>query len=104
MQDFLRGKVYPAFMNIENPKTFDAKGKDGWAGWHELKQDVGYDVKSGTEAIEAITGNNSTAVMSESYNGIIAEYEITSSVLAVDDLNSVNLAREVFTDYSSFFC
>ena len=91
-------------MNIENPKTLDAKGKDGWAGWHELKQDVGYDFKSGTEAIEAITGNNSTAVMSESYNGIIAEYEITSSVLAVDDLNSVNLAREVFTDYSSFFC
>lgn len=65
-------RIYSVFLNLRNPKEFDAKGKDGWSGWHELKQDVGYDIKSGTEAIEAISGNNKAAIMNETYDGIIA--------------------------------
>ena len=67
-----RPRIYLVFLNIRNPKEFDAKEQDGWHGWHELKQDVGYDIKSGTEAIEAISGNNKAAIMDETYDGIIA--------------------------------
>ena len=84
------GKVYPCFLNIETPKEFDAKHQDGWAGWHELRQDVGYDVKRGTQAIEAITGNNKSAVMDEQYDGIIAH--------DIMDIHSSELKEELFGD------
>ena len=84
------GKVYTCFLNIESPKEFDAKHQDGWAGWHELKQDVGYDVKRGTDAIEAITGNNKSAVMDEQYDGIIAH--------DIMDIHSNELKEELFGD------
>ena len=66
-------RVYEVFLNIKQPKVFDAEGKDGWNGWHKLKQDVGYDIKYGTEAIEAIAGHNRAARMDQSYDGIIAK-------------------------------
>lgn len=65
-------KVYEVFLNIRNPKEFDAERSDGYRGWHKLKQDVGYDIKTGVEAIEAIAGHNNAARMSEKYDGIIA--------------------------------
>jgi hypothetical protein len=34
-------KVYEVFLNIRNPKEFDAERSDGYKGWHKLKQDVG---------------------------------------------------------------
>lgn len=66
------GKIYACYLNVEHPKEFDAEGADGWSGWNKLTQDVGYDVKKGHEAIEAIAGKNSAAVMDETYDGIIA--------------------------------
>lgn len=86
LRDILKGKVYRVFLNIENPKTFDAKGKDGWAGWFELKQDVGYDIKKGTDAIEAIAGHNSAAVMPEKYDGIIAK-NIADVIVGEEELS-----------------
>lgn len=65
-------KVYEVFLNIRNPKEFDAERSDGYRGWHKLKQDVGYDIKTGVEAVEAVAGHNSAARMSEKYDGIIA--------------------------------
>ena len=65
-------KVYEVFLNIRNPKEFDAEKNNGYKGWHKLKQDVGYDIKTGVEAVEAIAGHNSAARMSEKYDGIIA--------------------------------
>ena len=65
-------KVYEVFLNIRNPKEFDAEKNNGYKGWHKLKQDVGYDIKTGVEAVEAIAGHNSAAIMSEKYDGIIA--------------------------------
>ena len=66
-------KVYEVFLNIRKPKVFDAERSNGYKGWHKLKQDVGYDIKSGVEAVEAIAGHNSAARMSEKYDGIIAK-------------------------------
>ncbi len=68
-----RPKVYEVFLNIRNPKVFDAEQSNGWDGWHKLKQDVGYDIKYGVEAIEAIAGHNSAARMDQKYDGIIAK-------------------------------
>ena len=65
-------KVYEVFLNIRHPKEFDAEKNNGYKGWHKLKQDVGYDIKTGVEAVEAIAGHNSAARMSEKYDGIIA--------------------------------
>ena len=79
-------KVYEVFLNIRKPKVFDADKSNGWDGWHKLKQDVGYDIKSGVEAIEAIAGHNRAARMNEQYDGIIAKNMADVHSDATEDL------------------
>jgi hypothetical protein len=73
LEESQKPRVYEVFLNIRKPKVFDAGRSNGWDGWHKLKQDVGYDIKSGVEAIEAISGHNRAARMNETYDGIIAK-------------------------------
>lgn len=67
----LIGGVYQSYLKMENPYIFDARGKDGYYGWQELKIDVGYKIAIGTDAIEAISGNND--YYDSNYDGIIAK-------------------------------
>ena len=73
LEESQKPKVYEVFLNIRNPKVFDAEMSNGYRGWHKLKQDVGYDIKYGHEAIEALAGHNSAAIMDQKYDGIIAK-------------------------------
>lgn len=71
LKNKLRGGVYQTYLKILNPFIFDAKGKDGYDGWKELKVNVGYKTAIGIDAIEAISGNNS--MYNSTYDGIIAK-------------------------------
>ncbi len=86
LEESQKPKVYEVFLNIRKPKVFDAERSNGWDGWHKLKQDVGYDIKSGVEAIEAIAGHNSAARMNEQYDGIIAKNMADVHSDATEDL------------------
>lgn len=67
----LQGGVYQTYLKMENPYIFDAKGKDGYNGWKELKINIGYKTAVGIDAIEAISGNND--MYKSNYDGIIAK-------------------------------
>lgn len=67
----LQGGVYQTYLKMENPYIFDAKGKDGYNGWQELKINIGYKTAVGVDAIEAISGNND--MYKSNYDGIIAK-------------------------------
>lgn len=67
----LRGGVYQTYLKMENPYIFDAKGKDGYYGWQDLKVDLGYKTAIGIDSIEALSGNND--VYKSNYDGIIAK-------------------------------
>lgn len=71
LKNKLRGGVYQTYLKMENPYIFDAKGKDGYNGWKELKIDLGYKTAIGIDAIEALSGNND--VYKSNYDGIIAK-------------------------------
>lgn len=86
LEESQKPKVYEVFLNIREPKVFDAERSNGWDGWHKLKQDVGYDIKSGVEAIEAIAGHNSAARMDKKYDGIIAQNMADVHSEATEDL------------------
>lgn len=86
LEESQKPRVYEVFLNIRKPKVFDAEKSNGWDGWHKLKQDVGYDIKSGVEAIEAIAGHNRAAQMNETYDGIIAKNMADVHSEATEDL------------------
>lgn len=67
----LDGGIYQTYLKIVNPFIFDAKGKNGYYGWRELEIDVGYDIKKGIEAMEALAGLNPR--YNSRYDGIIAK-------------------------------
>lgn len=67
----LNGGIYQTYLKIERPYVFDAKGKDGYDGWKELKVDLGYKTAVGFDAIEALSGNND--IYKSNYDGIIAK-------------------------------
>lgn len=67
----LSGGIYQSYLKIENPYIFNAKGKDGYYGWKELKVDIGYKTAVGIDAVEALAGHNHT--FNSEYDGIIGK-------------------------------
>ena len=84
LENKLRGGVYQTYIKMENPYIFDAKGKDGYEGWKELKVDLGYKTAIGSNAIEALSGHND--VYKSKYDGIIAK-NIIDLHLGGDDVS-----------------
>jgi hypothetical protein len=98
LQNKLNGGVYQTYLKMENPYIFDAKGKDGYYGWKELKVDLGYKTAIGFDAIEALSGHNS--VYKSNYDGIIAKNIIDIHLGGGDIDNYKNLAGDVYMVFS----
>jgi len=94
----LNGGVYQTYLKMENPFVFDAKGKDGYNGWKELKIDIGYKTAVGFDAMEAISGHNT--VYKSNYDGIIAK-NIIDLHIGTDDMSPYrNLMGDVYMVFS----
>jgi hypothetical protein len=84
----IKGGVYQTYLKIENPYIFDAKGKDGYTGWFELKVNIGYKTAIGIDAIEALSGNND--MYKSKYDGIIAKNIIDLHIGNTNDMSKYN--------------
>jgi len=71
-EEFKRGKIYPVFLNIRDMVTFNANKETFDTSWRNLKVDVGYDIKTGAEAVEVYAGKNPMA-LDKKVDGIKAE-------------------------------
>jgi 8-oxo-dGTP pyrophosphatase MutT (NUDIX family) len=98
-----RGEVYPVYLKIENPYVFDAKGKDGYEGWRELKVDAGYKIATGIDAMEVLNGKNTAARGEFNYDGVKAENIIDIHVQGdVDSPEVAKLKGDVWVTFNSF--
>jgi len=98
LKNKLKGGVYQSYLKIETPYIFDAKGKDGYSGWKELKVDIGYKTAIGIDAMEALSGHND--MYKSKYDGIIAK-NIRDLHIGSDDLSKYkNFAGDVYMVFS----
>ena len=94
----LQGGVYQSYLKIENPYIFDAKGKDGYYGWKELKVDIGYKTAIGIDAVEALSGHNDA--YKSKYDGIIAKNIIDLHIGSSDLSSYRNFAGDAYMVFS----
>ena len=99
LENKLKGGVYQTYLKMENPYIFDAKGKDGYDGWRELKVDIGYKTAIGIDAIEALSGNND--IYKSNYDGIIARNIIDLHLGGSDYSKYSEFMGDVYMVFSS---
>jgi len=98
LKNKLIGGVYQSYLKIENPYIFDAKGKDGYSGWKELRVDIGYKTAVGIDAMEALSGNNN--MYNSKYDGIIAKNIIDLHIGTTDMSKYRNFAGDAYMVFS----